>query len=329
MQSVFYPDNFMKDTLKERLPSPLLDTAREARDLLARAAEWPSATFHPRRRESIRRLAELKDIHRGERCVIIGNGPSLKNTDIRKLRSEYTFGMNRVYLAFEEWGFTTSYLVSVNSLVIEQCAADFLAQPIPVFLSWRSRKSVPGAGFQVPANSNAPVLSPSHAAAMETATNAGTRHLEPGTQFPVPGSRNPEPVFLHTTYTGPRFSTDARGRLWEGATVTFVCLQLDFHMGFETAVLIGVDHSFKTTGAPNTTVTSQGEDVDHFNPGYFGKGFRWQLPDLDTSEVGYWMAKKAYEEAGRQVLDATVGGKLQVFEKADFRELFDNPHDSL
>ena len=34
------------------------------------------------------------------------------------------------------------------------------------------------------------------------------------------------------------------------------------------------------------------------------------------------MAKAAYEADGRQVLDATVGGKLTVFPKADYTSLF-------
>lgn len=128
---------------------------------------------------------------------------------------------------------------------------------------------------------------------------------------------------MHTTYTGPKFAADARGRLWEGATVTYVCLQLAYHMGFETAVLIGVDHSFVSKGKPNTTVVSQGDDPNHFAANYFGKGFRWQLPDLDTSEIGYYMAKHAYERNGRTVLDATIGGELQVFPKIDYNDLFD------
>jgi hypothetical protein len=46
------------------------------------------------------------------------------------------------------------------------------------------------------------------------------------------------------------------------------------------------------------------------------------LPDLDTSERGYLMARQAYQEAGRQVLDATVNGKLTIFPKVDFNSLF-------
>jgi hypothetical protein len=132
----------------------------------------------------------------------------------------------------------------------------------------------------------------------------------------------PDMMFLHTTYTGPKFARDARGRLWEGATVTYVALQLAFYMGFQTVVLIGVDHNFTTKGKPNTTVVSQGDDPNHFHASYFGKGYRWQLPDLETSEIAYQMARRAYEADGRQVHDATVDGKLTVFPRVDYNDLF-------
>ena len=47
-----------------------------------------------------------------------------------------------------------------------------------------------------------------------------------------------------------------------------------------------------------------------------------QLPDLDTSEQAYLLAREAYEADGRQILDATVGGKLMIFSKVDFISLF-------
>ena len=272
----------IRKTIKALFPPSVWEPISDSRYALQRAAQWPGAVLHPWRRESIRRLAKLKDKHKGERCFIIGNGPSLKNTDVSKLKDEYTFGMNRIYLAFPEWGFKTSYLVSVNDLVVEQCMDDFMALDVPKFLSWRSRSFFP--------NPPRPTL-----------------HT---------------PFFLFTTYTGPKFAQDARGRLWEGATVTYVCLQLAFHMGFEKVILVGVDHSFTSKGKPNTTVVSDGDDLNHFDPGYFGKGFRWQLPDLDTSEQGYCMARAAFESAGRRVVDSTIGGQLAVFPKVDYDALF-------
>ena len=270
-----------KETAKSLAPEALWNAARRAYLGARRLPELPGAYFHPWRRESLSRLAALKNKYRGERCFIIGNGPSLKRTDVSKLKNEFTFGMNRIYLAFEEWQFRASFLVSVNDLVIEQCVDDFLALDMPRFFSWRSRRYFP---------KNTP-----------------------------PSSL---PVFLYTTYESPTFARDARRRLWEGATVTYVCLQLAFHMGFEEAILIGVDHSFKSKGKANATVVSEGDDPNHFDPRYFGKGFRWQLPDLETSELAYAIAREAYARAGRRVLDATIGGKLDIFPKVAYDDLF-------
>ena len=132
-------------------------------------------------------------------------------------------------------------------------------------------------------------------------------------------------VFIETVHQ-PGFSTDVAGKgMWEGATVTFVAMQLAFHLGFREIVLIGVDHAFTTPGPAHQLVTSEGADPNHFDPNYFGAGYRWQLPDLETSELAYRMAKDAFESAGGSIVDATVGGKLTIYPKADFRDLFPTP----
>lgn len=271
------PNPGYKQRIKRVIPAPIWTGARDLHIGVKHAAQWPMATYHPWRRASIHQLKNYKDKHEGQRCFIIGNGPSLKRTDLGRLSDEFTFGMNRIFLMFPELGFTTTYFLSVNNLVIEQSADDIRGLPMPKFLTWRAHS------FLKPTD---------------------------------------DTIFLFTTYTGQKFAKDARERLWEGATVTYVALQLAFHMGFNPVILIGVDHSFSTKGKPNTTIISQGDDPDHFDARYFGKGFRWQLPDLETSEAAYNMAHEAYVSDGRQVLDATVGGKLTVFPKIDYASLF-------
>jgi hypothetical protein len=267
----------LRETIKQTLPSPVVGILRDSRDAIQRFMQWPAATFDPRRRDTIEGLEGLKDSCAGERCFIIGNGPSLKQTDLTRLVNEKTIGMNRFYLMFPDLGFKTSYFVSINDLVVEQCAEDLQNLDIPTFISWRGRQWVK--------------------------------------------PRN-DLYYLFSTYSGPKFATDIRGRLWEGATVTYVSMQIAYFLGFSQIILIGVDHSFATQGKPNTTVTSQGDDPNHFSGNYFGKGFRWQLPDLDTSELGYIRAREIYKASGREILDATVGGKLTVYPKVDYESLF-------
>jgi len=271
----------MKRSFKSAIPQPVWNLIRDTYDGMRRVPELPAAYFHPWRRESIRRLSALKDIHAGKRAFIIGNGPSLKQTDLGKLKNEITFCMNRFYLAFPELGFSATYLCITNDLVVEQFVDDVNALTIPKFIAWRSH-----------------------------------RHFD--SQLPITDL----PTFVYTTYTGPRFTPDARGRVWEGATVTNLALQLAYHMGIQQSVLIGVDHNFTSKGDANKTVVSQGDDPNHFMPNYFGKGVKWQLPDLDTSEIGYAFAREAYQKAGREVVDATVGGKLKIFPKVEYDSLF-------
>lgn len=222
------------------------------------------------------RIRSFKQKHEGQRCFIIGNGPSLAKTDLSLLNNEFTFGMNRIYLLFDELGFTTSYYVSVNSLVIEQFADDIANLSVPKFLSWAARDKI------------------------DFTANM---------------------MFLRYSHF-PAFTSDIQQRLWQGATVTYVAMQIAYYMGFRQVILIGVDHSFVSKGQPHKTIVSNGDDPNHFHPDYFGKGTKWQLPDLETSELAYRIAHYQYRQTGREVLDATIDGQLQVFPKVDYTSLF-------
>ncbi len=88
---------------------------------------------------NLRRLSTYENIHAGKRAFIIGNGPSLKQMDLSPLKNEITFGSNRIYLMFPEIGFTTTYLVSVNDLVLDQCAGEMANLDVPKWITWRAR----------------------------------------------------------------------------------------------------------------------------------------------------------------------------------------------
>ncbi|SHI15333.1 Protein of unknown function DUF115 [Desulfofustis glycolicus DSM 9705] len=69
-------------------------------------------------------LEDLHNMFSGERCFIIGNGPSLNNTELHKLKNEYTIGLNRIYLNFEKMGFQTTFLCVANPNVLKQFGKD-------------------------------------------------------------------------------------------------------------------------------------------------------------------------------------------------------------
>lgn len=111
------------------------------------------------------------------------------------------------------------------------------------------------------------------------------------------------------------FSTDPLKGFGSSATVTYIALQLAYWMGADPVIIFGVDHSFKYTGPEASYQKREGPDTNHFDPNYFKAGSYWGTPDLDQSELDFSLARQAFDEDGRNVYDATVGGKLEVFEK--------------
>lgn len=122
--------------------------------------------------------------------------------------------------------------------------------------------------------------------------------------------------FLHCT-SRRYFARDISLSVDEGATVTYVALQLAFHLGFTKVTLIGCDHDFVTKGPANKLVTMKGNDLNHFDPNYFDKDQKWQLPDLFESEVSYNMALEIFKLHDRQLFNSTSGGKLEIFPRID------------
>jgi len=129
----------------------------------------------------------------------------------------------------------------------------------------------------------------------------------------------PNVAFVHTN-TFPRFARDCTVSMFQGFTVTYVAMQLAFHMGFRSVALVGADHTFASKGPANKTVVSGEKDESHFDPNYFAGGMKWQLPDLFQSEVAYTMARDMYAAFGGEVVNASVGGKLEVFERRDLAD---------
>jgi len=235
---------------------------------------WDLKNFslEPALKSSEKRIRSFKNKHLGQRCFIIGNGPSLNMTDLTLIAEEYTFGLNRIYLNFEKMGFVPTYYVAVNPYVIEQSKNEILSIPAPKFIS-----------------------------------HAG-----------IPPLPEREDILFVRELGVRRFSHDLSEGWLLWATVTFCAMQVAYYVGFSEVILVGVDHHFVTKGKPNQLVTSEEPDSNHFNPTYFGPGVQWQLPDLEVSEIVYRMAKHAFEQDNRRILDATVGGHLKVFPKVSF-----------
>jgi hypothetical protein len=129
------------------------------------------------------------------------------------------------------------------------------------------------------------------------------------------------------------FSIEAEKFMVQPYTVTITVLQLAFLLGFEPMYLIGCDTNYvvpqsvvkegeETEHGKMFFTSTKDDDPNHFCPDYFGKDRKWHNPQVENMIWHYMMAHEATAICGRHIYNATVGGKLEVFPRVNFDELF-------
>lgn len=237
------------------------------------------------------KIQKFHNIHKGERCFIIGNGPSLNKTDLSLLQDEITFGVNGIFYKYFDVLFTPTYYVVEDNHVIEDNLKiineiDYAIKFFPDRYSDRIEHN--DYTFFIP------------------------------TDWDFYKKNSP---YFET----PRFSKDLSKIAYVGQTVTYLNLQLAFYMGCKEVYLIGVDFSYQIPGQSKTekySIISNQDDPNHFHPEYFGKGKKWHFPKLYNCLKVYDHSKMVYESEDRRVYNATIGGKLEVYERKDYYSLF-------
>lgn len=80
------------------------------------------------------RLGWLRDRHRGDRCVLVANGPSLNRMNLGCLCRETVIGLNKITLGLQRFGFYPRYYVAVNPKVLRQASPEIRALNCVKFL---------------------------------------------------------------------------------------------------------------------------------------------------------------------------------------------------
>lgn len=233
-----------------------------------------------------KKLISYKNLHSGKRCFIIGNGPSLNKINLKLLKDEYTFGMNAIYINYENMGFYPNYYAVEDVFVAEDRCNEINSYSksikfFPNYLKYCLNKD-------------------EQTIFINLITNQSLKDF-------------------------PRFSTNVASKVYFGGTVSYVCMQLAYYMGFTAIYLVGFDHNYtipQTAQISGTGILSMDDDTNHFSKDYFGKGKRWHDPNRDRMEKAYNTADKMFKAAGRKIYNATAGGKLEVFERIDYNSLF-------
>ncbi|MBQ2753169.1 MAG: DUF115 domain-containing protein [Firmicutes bacterium] len=227
----------------------------------------------------------LKDSHEGERCFIIGNGPSLKIEDLDLLKDEFCFAFNRIFQVFDKTEWRPDIYMCVDKNVFKDSCNDLYDFEFPILLT----SEVKGMG------------------GLDKKKN-------------VVFVENYVP-FLINRYKRTKdipFSTDASVCMYGGATVTYTALQLAVYMGFKSIYLLGIDNSY------SHTVDSKGRiSVDNKVRNYFDglKTMPYTLQAIETVNAAYESAAKFAGENGLKIINATRGGNLKNFPRASLEDV--------
>ncbi len=222
-----------------------------------------------RTREAFERFRSERE---KDRCIIVGNGPSLNQTNLALLSGRDVFCSNYAFLKPELFRHAT-YLCIVNHLVAQQAHGEInlLTNVKKLFPYWLS--------------------------------------------YCLNGDEN---TFFFRSVGIPHFSTDIHQNVSWRHTVSFFMLQIAYWLGYQTVLLVGFDHSYQQRSGVNEgdVIDQESDDANHFDKSYF-KGKRWHAADVDNMEKMYELARAAYESDGRQILNATAGGQLEIFPRVD------------
>lgn len=238
-----------------------------------------------------RKLRAFRNAHRDRRGFLIGNGPSLRIDDLDRLKNEITFACNKIYLAFDQTDWRPSYYGAEDVLIFRNPE------------TWRAVRSFTGSVKFFP-----------------TYADTIVPRVPEAIYFPhVWEDAYPDP---------PSFSTDATRCVYSGNTVMYLMLQFAYFMGIQELYILGADFNYQmprevvATHRGDPWMSRVGTERNYFHPDYHKPGELTGSPHLARQETAFRAAKTAYDTAGRRILNATRGGRLEVFPRVDLDALF-------
>lgn len=233
-------------------------------------------------------ILQYKNKYEGKSCFVIGNGPSLKTSDLERIKKAgyVCFASNKIYKCFDQTDWRPDFYACTDELVFLQNWEDILKEIHCVkFFSHVFRRDF---SYQKWKKENCLII-----------RYRGTHHA----------IKFPEDVI----------------RMASGGSVTFVLIALAWMMGFKTIYLIGCDHTYKfyetIKEKVNVTETTEVVQGDYFVKDYMKVGEKMSVGDMDRVEKGYMVAKEHIEKNNGHIYNATRGGVLEVFERKDLDEI--------
>ena len=237
-------------------------------------------------------LKTLRNKHQGQRCFIIGNGPSLLPSDLDRLTNEVTFAANRIYHIYPKTKWRPTYYVSIDTdVLVAEIDRIKKSGPYLKFLNYKAKR-------------------------YGRTKQDNICYLFYSGRFGI---------FDRTRYIGA-LSEDVSHHSNQFSTVTATSIELAIYMGFTEIYLLGMDSNYaKKQGKDGKIYVDKSIKSSYFEgmrdaDGKLGDGNIAVLNE-DALNLSYMRCKSFAETHGVKISNATRGGKLEIFERVDFDEL--------
>lgn len=229
-------------------------------------------------------LKKYHNIHKGERCFIIGTGPSLTASDLDKLKGEITFGSNRIFEIFSQTEWRPTYYMNQDYRLIRKFKDEIKELKV-------KRKFMP-------------IEAMKHFSDNNDISYFVLRHKD---FYP----------------NNADFSTCIDHFIGQGFTVTYGAIQMAYYMGFSEVYLLGIDHNYSISLNEKGIPVMQ-TDVNDYFKGSNASNEGLNLPRVVESTMAYMTARKfADAHSEFEIYNATRGGKLEAFDRVDLDEVLE------
>lgn len=232
-----------------------------------------------------RKIRELKDIYKGKRCFIVGNGSSLKSTDLDKIKGEISFACNRIYEIFDKTDWRPTFYIAEDEDAYEEIVPKVIRFRLPNYIFSPNAKKY---------------LS-------DDTVNVYYAYFS-----------NLKYVINRYNDKSSHISLDISDHISDGYTVTFSAIQTAIYMGITDIYLIGVDFNYSAHTDKWGRLVMDENVVTYFD----GKEHFGSYLNYYSTLNAYNAAADYAKKKGVRIYNATRGGKLEVFPRVSFDGLF-------
>ena len=257
------------------------------KSIISRQQKWSSKHFE--KTKYGKQITALKDSHKGEKCFVLGNGPSLsaKDLDVLNEKNVITFATNRIFNVFDTTDWRPTYYVGEDIDVIRNVSNEINSieikhKFIPINLKWYEDYQIDNADY-----------------------------------FYMTYKKG----FMKENFD---LSVNAAHEVACRGTVTSTCIQLAIYMGFSEIYLLGVDHSFSKMVDKHGNLIENDSIKDHFDSEKRTDVANTAFNIDDATQAFIDVEKLSDKLETFRVYNATRGGKLEVFERVDFDKLMED-----